>query len=286
MLIVGMAALMVMAARGVRLALPLIVLFVACDQGLWGYSYAYRWGPIQRIDDIAVDVPAGAQRGDLIAPAIVGGIGNVAVLRGFRLTPGYSGLVASSVLDPANPVAHQIAGVAWRETGYTWERVTHPMARARLVASAQTSADIDADVRRVDVARVALVESPVEGLAGATDASGDRGSAQIVEDRPGSIVVDTASATRQLLVLTERFHGGWRATQDKAARVPIRVYGDFLGCVVDAGRHRVALTFAPASAAYGRRATLAGVVLTAVATMVLWRVGAGTTRERDRPVRT
>ena len=37
---------------GVRWALPALIVFVACDQGFWGYSYAYRWGPIQRIDEL------------------------------------------------------------------------------------------------------------------------------------------------------------------------------------------------------------------------------------------
>jgi uncharacterized membrane protein YfhO len=87
-------------------------------------------------------------------------------------------------------------------------------------------------------------------------------------------VVETISDVAQVLVLTERFHAGWRATHDGAARETIRVYGDFLGSLVDPGRHRIALTFAPASAAYGLAASLAGLALTVVATTVLWSAGA------------
>jgi len=67
--------------------------------------------------------------------------GNVAVLRGLRLATGYTGLVASSVLDPDDPTTQRIAGVEWREAGYAWTRTPDHMARARLVSTAQPSAD-------------------------------------------------------------------------------------------------------------------------------------------------
>jgi hypothetical protein len=275
-LIVAMAALTVMAARGARWAVPVLIVFVACDQGFWGYSYALRWGPIERIDELMAkaDVPAEAQRGELIAPAILGGSSNVAVLRGLRLASGYTGLVASSVLDPDDPTTQRIAGVAWREAGYTWTRTSNPMPRARLVSTARATADISAEARRVDLTRVALVDRPVAGLSDSTSDRVGHGSVRVLEERPGAFVLETTSDVPQLLVLTERFHGGWRATHDRAARETVRVYGDFLGCLVDAGQHRVVLTFAPASAAYGLGASLAGLALTVVATTVFWSAGA------------
>src|SRR5262249_58716398 len=107
-------------------------------QCFWGSSYVYRWGPIERIDELKAnaDVPAGAQPGELIAPAVIGGLSNVAVLRGLRVTPGYTGLVTSSVLDSADPVVQQIAGVAWRAAGTPWGRVprTLPPPRPRSAA--------------------------------------------------------------------------------------------------------------------------------------------------------
>ena len=74
-LMVLMAWLIVKAARGARWALPALIVLVAFDQGFWGYSYAYRWGPVERIDQLIAhaDVPADARPGDLIAPALVGG---------------------------------------------------------------------------------------------------------------------------------------------------------------------------------------------------------------------
>ncbi len=288
-LIVSMAILVAMAGRGVRWSVPVLIVFVACDLGFWGYSYVYRWGPIQTIADLVAnaDVPPNAQGGDLIAPLIEGGLGNVAVLRGLRLTPGYTGLVPSSVLDPADPLTHRIAGVGWRPRGTTWERVPDSMPRARLVSIAQPSLDVKADVRRIDILRVALVDRPVDGLSGSQGESetpahpADRDSVRILQDRPGSIVLETTARSRQLLVLTERFHRGWRVTEDAGEREVIRVYGDFIGFAVDSGRHRVVLTFTPDSARQGARVSLAGLVLLTVAvTMLLLPLRVG--RERDR----
>ena len=83
-------------------------------------------------------------------------------------------------------------------------------------------------------------------------------------------MVETVAGGPRLLVLTERFHRGWRASEDGVARETTRVYGDFLGCRVGSGRHRVTLTFAPESAVYGLYATVIGVALTVVATALIW----------------
>ncbi len=272
-LIGGMAALIALAGRGVRWAVPALIVFVAFDQGFWGYSYVYRWGPIQTIAALVenADAPQDAAPGELIAPLIEGGSGNVAVLRGLRLTPGYTGLVSSSVLEPGDSLSERIAGVAWRQTETAWLRLPGTMPRARLVPVARLSTNVKDDVHGIDIARVALVDRPVPELAAP---SADSVSAvRIVEDRPGSIVLETAEARPQLMVLTERFHSGWRAIQDGRERETLRVYGDYLGCLVDAGSHRVTFTFAPASARNGFRLSLVGVAMTMAVTIFLapWR---------------
>ena len=280
-IVMAMALLFMLACRGRRWVLPAVIVFVAIDQGVWGYSYAYRWGPIQRLADLEAnaDVPAGARRGDLLAPAIEGGLANLAVLRGMRLTPGYTGLAPSSVLEPTDPIAQRIAGVEWREVEYKWVPLPDSMPRARLMSSIQRSHDVKTEIGAIDISRTALVDRDIEGL------SGSPGSAVVLEDRPGSIVVETRADGTQLLVLTERFHSGWRATEDAAARDPIRVYGDFLGCLVSPGHHRIALTFSPASATDGLRASLTGLALAVVATMALWPRRARSPREQDGRVR-
>jgi hypothetical protein len=71
-LIAGMAVVVAMAGRGIGWSVPMLIVLVACDQGFWGYSYAFRWGPIRTIADLVANAnaPPDAQRGDLIAPLI------------------------------------------------------------------------------------------------------------------------------------------------------------------------------------------------------------------------
>jgi hypothetical protein len=52
---------------------------------------------------------------------------------------------------------------------------------------------------------------------------------------------------------------------------PVRVYGDFIGGVVEAGRHRVTFTFAPAAVRQGLRISLASLGLTVALTMAIGR---------------
>jgi hypothetical protein len=259
-----------MAARGRRWAVTALIGLAAADLGLWGYTYAYRWGPIQSIPELAASasVPPGAQPGELIEPMPGGGPINLPILRGMRLTTGYNGVEPVLILDPNDPITERISGVTWRPHGTNWASVPDGMPRARLISESRLSLDVKADVRTIDVARIALVSEPIPGLSGAP------GAVRVLHDRPGAVTVDTDATGPQLLVLTERFHSGWQATVDGQSRETTRVYGDFLGCVVDPGRHRVTFTFAPDSARQGLRMSLSGIVVTLVATALLWRGGA------------
>jgi hypothetical protein len=102
------------------------------------------------------------------------------------------------------------------------------------------------DVRRLDVARQALVDHVVELESGAI------GRATIVRDDPGHIEVNVETGGRPLLVVSESFDDGWRAAIDGEAAPVQRVNGDFLGCVVPSGRHRVEFVFRPAHLVVGR----------------------------------
>jgi uncharacterized membrane protein YfhO len=87
------------------------------------------------------------------------------------------------------------------------------------------------------------------------------------------MVVDTTADGAQLLVTTERFHAGWRAYEDDHLLETVRVNGDFLGCRVDAGTHRIDLTFDPPSLVQGIRIAAVGFALTVVAVGLLWIPG-------------
>jgi uncharacterized membrane protein YfhO len=113
---------------------------------------------------------------------------------------------------------------------------------------------------KIDVGRVATVEHEVGRLEGAP------GSATLVEDRAGKIVVATNASGRQLLVTSERFHEGWQAI-DGCEGTPFPVYGELTGCVVSGGSHRIVLQFAPRSFAVGSRIS--------VGALLVWILGAG-----------
>src|SRR3954463_16439018 len=173
------------------------------------------------------------------------------------------GIKPASVLL-GDELALRIAGVAWHNTG-SWTRVPDPMPRVRLVSvveRADNSKKIRVALSRIDITRAAVVSGPVSDLQGAP------GSAGIIVDRPGHMVVETRAAGAQLLVTTERFHAGWRADEGGLPMQTVRVNGDFLGCRVEAGLHRVELTFDPPSLRAGMRIAFAGFALTLLAVVL------------------
>lgn len=275
------AALLVMAGRGVRWAISLLVILVALDLGLWGYLYAYS-SPARTIPEMAAsaDAPPEARPGELVEPIRGTNLENVTVLRDLRISMAYVALVPASALDPADPASRRLAGVNWRHDGKDWIRLADAMPRARLVSRAERSENIPVDVRRIDVSQTALTAQPIGDL------SGEPGQVQVIADRPGRLVFRTSATGPQLLVVTERFHPGWRGTQDDRECRPIPVYGDFLGCVVGPGTHDVTFTFAPQSLRTGLRLTLAGLAWTLVCAGFMWRgvhPGISVTAEKSLP---
>jgi hypothetical protein len=267
-LVVATTLLFLIAGRGVRWAVPLLVVLVAFDLGSWGYRYAWRIAPPQRIDEIAsaVALPDAARPGDYVLPPPGQATMNIPVLRGFRLSAGYLGLNPRTTLDYGDTLAQRLAGVSWRFTDGGWRRVPDTMPRARLISDVRASERIAGDVRQIDIARIALVDRPVDGLSGVP---GDVG---VLTDRPGRIVVQATAPGRQLLVLTERFHQGWRANDGEREYPTLPVYGDYVGCVIEAGTRRVTFTFVPASARNGLWLTIVGLALIAMSTWRLARV--------------
>jgi hypothetical protein len=249
------AGLLAMAARGWRLAVPLLILVFAADLGLWGLAYPYETPPV-KIGPIVTPefLPRDVHPGDLVHLDFAM---NWPVMRKVRTHTSYIGLVRASVLDPEQIVTQRLAGVMWTRDRGEWEPLRDTMPRARLVSEWRESHEMATDVTRIDIAQTALVgESP-----GKSDAPA--GAAHVIEDRPGRMRVETRAAAAQLLVLTERYHRGWTARVD-GVDTPVRpVYGDFLGCVVPAGARTVSFVFDPASARAGLWATFAGLAFMA-----------------------
>ena len=181
-------------------------------------------------------------------------------MNGVRLASGYAGLHPAGVLPigrPPGPTTDPAARRAALRVGIDPAPADPraPLGRARMLAQSVASDDIVEAIAQVDVARVAVVDAALPDLAGAP------GRARVVRDEPGEIEIETRADVRQLLVVAERFHRGWRAEVDGTAQPVIRVYGDFMGTVLPPGAHDVTLRFAPDSLRFGMWLTALGLAL-------------------------
>ena len=111
------------------------------------------------------------------------------------------------------------------------------------------------DLKRIEVDSTVLVS---QGL----DLRPSRpGTARLQEDRPGRIGVAVEAPQRQLLVVSESYHEGWRVSVDGRPATLERVNGDFVGCVVEPGKHHVDFVYRPANLWWGKTVSLASLVV-------------------------
>jgi hypothetical protein len=197
---------------------------------------------------------------------------NVLALWGYRLANAYAGANAVRELDYTSTKPLRIAGVEWI---YRTDRPPHeilrlpgPLPRVRLVTQALADPHPAALLPALDVGTTAVVAAPLRLEPGPP------GRARLVEDRPGRIAVETDTQTRQLLVLAEKHLEGWQVEVDGSPAELVRVYGDFMGAVVEAGRHEVRFRFDPPTLRQGRAVSVAAGALALAALAVAWRPGA------------
>jgi len=260
----GTIVLFVLAARGVKWALPLIVILTAVDLGAWGLYYIHRTWPL-RLSEFTMRLPPN-DTGQPLRLAGPPNWGNVPLLLGYQLVGGYVGLYPHTTLSSEGGPFSRLAGARRRFDGHLHlSDVTDGVARARLLSDARVSAYPADDIARVDLARTALVAAPAPPLDGAP------GTATIVTDRPGHLRVTTTANGRQLLSVSERYDPGWIATIDGRPVAPIAINADFLGIIVEPGRHDVDFQFAPNAFARGRLLSIAGLVALAVGVFVMFR---------------
>jgi hypothetical protein len=262
---IAVATLLTVAARGARWALIGLIVLAAGDQALYGLGGPVAWHDyINRRDVPDLLATAGMQPGD--GRLMHGGFPNLYVLAGYRMLDGYVAIAPRRLLDYRAPQALRLAEVRYihmrfqelaqvpdaEPLGHVWFRVEPPVARARLVTRARVSHQPATDLASIDIDEEALVTRDLNLTGGAA------GIAAIVRDQPGDIRVATLTDGPQLLTLTEAFDEGWRATIDGQPAAVERTYGDFIGCLVPAGEHRVTFTFAPTHRAVGGAISLAG----------------------------
>jgi hypothetical protein len=272
------AALLTLAARGIRVALVGLVLLAAGDQALYGLSGVIAWQDYVTRPEAAgyLDTNSFLPRaGD--TRLVRGNFPNLYLLSGHRLLDGYVAITPSKQLDYRQPNALRVAQVEYahgdffagvavppghepRDRG--WYRLPGALPRVRLVADVRVSSSPATDIAQVDVAETALVTRDLR-LGG-----GPAGTARLVTDNPGDITIETNAPASQLLVVSESYHDGWRATIDGSTVDLERVNGDFLGAVVPAGTHLVSFQFRPYHLSVGRSVSVFGLVF---GLWLLWR---------------
>ena len=253
--LIGLATWLVWrASRGSRPALAALAVMAAVDQGVYGLAEFWSRSPAT-LAALARDEPTPpTPRGHRVE-----GLTDLAIWDGTRLADGYMALEPSRRLDPEDPRARRLAGVGWIwEPPTGWVASPDPLPRVRLVAESTVQAGPEIDLEAIDLARSAIVESNIR-----LEAS-PRGDARILVDVAGRVEAETAAPSRQLAILSESYHEGWMARVDGQESAAIRVNGDFLGCVVPPGSHRVVWEFRPSSFRVGAAATALGLGATLV----------------------
>jgi len=258
------AVLFSLAAKGERLALVALAAFAAADISWFCGSLWWKSPPVNY-----AEVPATIPRSPAVYPgrtaigytvqAIAGEAGEYNfytstrfILNDARLVSGYVGLSPQRYNRPYERNAMRLAAVTMVYLGEgRFRPLPNPLPLIRLVTDAVVSSDPVAVIEETDVARTAVVDRPVELSGGAP------GVVEVLEYTPGSIALRTTTETRQLLVISESFHPGWKLQTDGASAPLIRAYGDFMGVVVEPGTHEVRLVFDPDSLRNGKRITLA-----------------------------
>lgn len=265
-LLTAATALVIAAARGQRLALWGLALLTFADIGL----YSLRHKPSMPLEQFIaeVDVPTEAAPGARLDPDIHTFFMNRIAMRDFRGVYGYVSMFPERGLDYTQVLPLQLAGVSHRQArllgtadiheaklaGKNWIPLEGTLPRARLLSEARVSKSAQTDIYTIDVTTTGLVEHAL------TLDDGAPGTAALTSDRPGDIRVATITSGRQLLVVSESWHPGWRAEMDGAPAEVVKVYGDFIGCVVEGGEHEVHLFFDPSSWRYGKWLSAASVL--------------------------
>jgi hypothetical protein len=278
------ALLFAAAASGRRAALPVLLLFAVLDQGYYGVSFLRSPVPPVPFDAL---VQGQAMPPDVSADRVQAD-NNILMLSGVRLAGGYAAFRPIGQLDELSPERLRLAGVRWVQLGSSWApqrtispehtdwrgqlepgpnttdalgrpslwaRVLRPMPRAWFVTNEVVSDNVARDVVSIDIESTALVTEH-HGLT-----SGIPGAATFIRDQAGRLELDVNASSRQLLVVSERWHEGWRAVVDGRREPVIRSNGDFIGAVVDAGHHTIEFHFWPASLQRGLWCSALGLTL-------------------------
>jgi len=127
-----------------------------------------------------------------------------------------------------------------------------------------------------DIRRSVLLDRFPGTLPAAPGRAARSEKAVIVQYTPERVEIESDASSHALLILTDSYYPGWRASVDGAATEILRANGLFRAIRIPGGSHRVVFEYAPASL---RR----GAVLSAVSLGALTLTGIAGSRLRARP---
>lgn len=274
-------------------AFPLLIVWSLIDLGIYGTAQVVFAAPAG-----SIEMPPG-QVGDRVAcdPSTLGSsddweIGDLFAVHGFPQIDGYSGLEPKPlVLEPLNSVKLlQAAGVRWVwvpamhqsiegliHRSDAWLEVPDQLPRFFLANSAIESATPRKAIPSIDIHKTVIVDRRID-----LDETQHIGNFRLVRDAPGHLKLNMETPSPQLFVVLDRFHSGWHIFIDGEESELVRVNGDFMGCVVPGGMHRIEFEFAPASLVWGKRVSLFGLCLLLVTVAGGRDVGFRTIRPSSR----
>jgi hypothetical protein len=158
------------------------------------------------------------------------------------------------------------------DQGVTYvHRLNQVAPRAWLVYRVQASGENDAlallDTFDFDPAQEALVSADTR-LSVESPPSGKYGQVTVVHQTPNALVLNVTTPSDGLLVLSEIYYPGWRATIDGQASSILRVNYALRGIPVPAGQHQVKAFYRPATFVSG--AAISCITLAALAVAGFW----------------
>ncbi|MCB0195514.1 MAG: YfhO family protein [Anaerolineae bacterium] len=157
--------------------------------------------------------------------------------------------------DSGLPLAFEDAGLYVYQMG-------DPFERAWLVGEVEVVPDMADALERIanddfDLQRKAVIAKPLaDDLAGNPE-----GTVNQVEFTPTTLRLQVDVSSSQLLVISQIFYPGWRATVDDAPVELLQVNGVLQGVVVPPGSHTVHLEFWPRSFTIGVWVSVVGLII-------------------------
>ncbi len=176
-------------------------------------------------------------------------------------------LALSGTLWLGKPTTPQVDDIYFGRHEWEWTKspIT-PLGYARLLTKAIVAENPMTVLKDIDIESVAIVKKPIE-IRGETP-----GQVTIQTEESGLIVLTTETRSVQLLVVAESNNPGWRVTIDGEQQEVIPVYGDYLGCLVPEGNHRIEFRFYPRKLPLACWVSLTGIVLTILVFVGLMQV--------------